>query len=57
MPMKYSCLVDGHGGREVARFVENWIPKEAPRIVDPNELTEGMIRLYNRYVGTVCNCR
>ena len=41
-------LVDGHGGREVARFVENWLPREAARLGDAKDLKNSMIQLYNR---------
>jgi protein phosphatase 1G len=41
-------LGDGHGGREVARFVEKWLPKEAQRIGDAKNLPSTLILLYNR---------
>jgi protein phosphatase 1G len=34
----------------VARFVENWLPREATSIADSNDLTGSMVKLYNRYV-------
>ncbi len=46
-------LVDGHGGKEVAKFVANWIPKEALQTADINDLPGSMIKLYNRYVFTL----
>ena len=42
-------LGDGHGGREVARFVKNWLPKEAQRIGDICDLSSTLVSLYNRY--------
>ena len=43
-------IVDGHGGREVARFCSNWIPKEAAERGDRTDLRSTMVRLYNKYV-------
>ncbi len=44
----YNLLGDGHGGREVARFVENWLPKEAQRMGNVNDLQDTLVTLYNR---------
>lgn len=43
------CIGDGHGGREVARFVENWLPKEAQRLGNASDLEGTLTLLYNRY--------
>lgn len=42
-------LVDGHGGREVARFCSNWLPKEAALLGNKRDLPGTMVRMYNRY--------
>jgi serine/threonine protein phosphatase PrpC len=40
--------VDGHGGREVARFCSNWMPREIASLGSKQDLSGSMIRLYNR---------
>ena len=46
----YYILGDGHGGREVALFVEKWLPKEARECGNPEDLSGTMVSLYNKYV-------
>jgi protein phosphatase 1G len=48
VPFHYFSIVDGHGGREVAKFVENWMPKEAQDLLDFSNPEATIANLYNR---------